>query len=298
MINRKKLIGMMCSTLFIFGCANHKERHPSSDGTWGNSGAPEKPTFVVTKNKYLGNNKFDTEIVLKNADQVASVTLEYGNNSNCRFNAENPKLVLKNGKFNITRKLTYVPITNGACDTEANSIVYSSAIAVMNDGSVQQLNGINFFIPFVLASKNISKTEAPIKFTSEMVSSKKDRIPLSHMSKRTKERTVETYEVSYDSTPGELSEFAGIVMPDGKEFLSDDPSKLVDFLRENKVVVDLHKENGTKNHQILCIPMVDCYLGFETEDKKSPKEWLGMAIVKLIYKGDISYVINAQVNIK
>lgn len=296
MINRKRMIGMMCGTLFLFGCANYKERNPSSDGTWGNSGAPEMPTFVVTKNKYLGNNKFDTEIVLKNADHVASVTLEYGNNS-CRLNAENPKLVLKDGNFNFSRKLAYTPIANGACDRELNSIIYSSAIAVMKDGSVQQLGGINFFIPFVLTSKNLSKTAAPIKSSHEMISTKKIIVPLTHASKKTKERTIETYAVSYDSSPDELSEFAGIVLPDGKEILSDDPSKLVDFLRANKITVNLYKENDAKLHSYLCIPMVDCYVNFYTEDKKSPTERLGMAIVKLIYKGDISYVVNAEVRL-
>lgn len=244
----------------------------------------EKIKIVLTKNKYIGNRKFEVAFSLSNTENVLQVSLENPNKKNNGI----PKVILnKNNNFSFSRVIEVTDLNR-----YGNDIFYPNVAIQFTDGSLEVLPQVEYMAPRdffgegryeMQTLKNIVKTKVLRKELSM------DTAPRSSYSTR-KPKIVKNYkikyEISFDSSAIDLTPFRGIMIYSkrGKlhEFLSDDPVELAKFMDSTKLIKDVLFVQGEKEFFLWWTKLSDHYYAYTND----PADFTYFSI-KFIKKGDL-----------
>jgi hypothetical protein len=244
------------------------------------------PEFKVTKNRYIGNKKYEVEVSLKNTENVFLAILS---------NPGDPtgdKKILRDGKFSFK-----VIVDNKNALAE---IYYSRVVVQYNDGNIDDLPAFNYRVPSDLLVDtsyidNYTKNVLAYKIVSDISSQ--------IMSHGTSVKTFTTkYAYTVDTSSLDLSQYRGVVignMSQGfDELLTDDPAQLEKFLKNKTLTSQMIYSQIKDSSSFGCISDVGClyYKSFATNEFNSYSS--RSFAIKFIKKDDFSSFEEARVYMK
>lgn len=251
------------SLLLLTSCAYNEKRMPSSDGTWGNSSSDPVPHFVV-RNEYLGNGQFEIEFTMKNSNEVVTVTLEDTGNKFCWKNL--PKVVLNSeNNFSFKKIMKRAELKNNqVCDYKTDYVNFNKVMVLFKDGSMDMLEPIEYYFSSALSgvsdrlagsgkggSEWNYNDPSVVTFSSKMISEERGKDKESDLGKPL-ETKIQTYSISMKVDEKNLAGFSGVVLENGKELLSDNPTELANFINSEKVEVEVMRVQEFKAIRIAC----------------------------------------------
>lgn len=199
----------------------------------------EELEMIMTKNKYLGNQKFEVEFTLSNSENVLQVSLENSDKKTTKM----PKVILnKKNNFSFSR------IIDTASYDSVNhwDISYPNVVIQFTDGTLEVLSRIEYLAPRNLFDHNsfygFGEREIEGIIKAKILGSELSMKPSFREDNR-KPIMVKNYkikyEISFNSSAIDLSPYSGVIITsnnnENTELLSDDPRELASFIDSQKI---------------------------------------------------------------
>ena len=185
--------------------------------------------FSIKKRKYIGNNRYEYEMVLSDSKNIFQLILN---------NSDDPKL--KRAVLDNSNNYTFKTIIEADKNDDEYALNFIGNTVQYTDGKVSSVPNMNYVIPSRLTIQDIlNKENKVIKdvIRYKIISDKK--APKTKFAYVTRKAFKTTYEVSFDSSKVDFSSIRGIMLyKNGKvleELMSDDPADLEQFIK-NKII--------------------------------------------------------------
>lgn len=269
-------------TALLTACAQFpsKERSVASERSL--------PKLTVAKNQYIGDKIFDVEITLSDTNGVKQIILDNKDHDTWACYPRLPKVVLSGSNLVLKKKVKMQENQGNVCDDQRDVIDYDSVIVEFEDGRIEHLKPFNYKFSKGLLTAHIEQREMKtIKLEEKLIDEeegKENKLVTKKM----------LYELGYNVSASDLSDFRGVIFANGEELISNDSQELADFINSRKHHFRVDKIQDTKVQHWFCYPG-DCLLTtakpIKNKFKDSKKNTVSVTLIK---KGGISVFVEEQ----